>query len=186
MYGMVNRAIEDLVCERFGRDAWESICEAAGVEDSIFIANESYPDEVTYKLVGAASRALGVGAGDVLELFGEHWIRHTAAEGYGGLLEATGDTLEEFLENLPDFHSRVMLLFPGLRPPRFETETVEDGVIRVRYWSEREGLAPFVTGLLRGLGELHDTAVEVEHAVPRGEDDHDHDVFHVRWTERAA
>lgn len=32
MYGMVNKAVEGLVCQQFGEEAWEAIKERAGVE----------------------------------------------------------------------------------------------------------------------------------------------------------
>ena len=35
--------------------------------------------------------------------------------------------------------------------PRFSVEDLADGALRVHYRSEREGLAPIVVGLLRGL-----------------------------------
>ena len=183
---MVNRAIEDLVCERFGEDAWRVIREKAGVTTEVFISNESYDDATTYRLVGAAAETLGVGAADVLDLFGRHWITHTAQEGYGPLMHATGATLMEFLKNLPDFHSRVMLIFPNLKPPRFETTPLGASRVAVKYWSQRQGLAPFVTGLLQGLGDLHETAVKVHHVGLRDDAGRDHDEFVVDWTETAA
>ena len=32
MYGLVNRAVEDLVCTNFGEETWEKIKEKAGVD----------------------------------------------------------------------------------------------------------------------------------------------------------
>ena len=55
MYGMVNKAIEDLVRSNFGEDSWNRIKERAGVDEVAFISNEPYPDDVTFRLVGAAS-----------------------------------------------------------------------------------------------------------------------------------
>ena len=55
MYGMVNKAIADLVCSGFGEDKWEEIKAKAAIDIDFFISNESYPDEITYKLVGSAS-----------------------------------------------------------------------------------------------------------------------------------
>jgi hypothetical protein len=48
MYGMVNKALEDMVVERFSEDAWERIKAEAGVDIDVFISNEGYPDEITY------------------------------------------------------------------------------------------------------------------------------------------
>jgi hypothetical protein len=54
MYGMVNRAIQDLVCGNSGEEAWEQIKTVSGVDAELFVRNETYPDDVTYRLVDAA------------------------------------------------------------------------------------------------------------------------------------
>ncbi|MDB4874546.1 MAG: heme binding protein [Gemmatimonadetes bacterium] len=180
MYGMVNRAIEDLVCEKFGEEAWEQIKAMAGVDVDLFVRNETYPDDVTYRLVGAASRVLGVNAGVVLETFGEHWIVSTARDGYGELLDAAGKTLGEFLMNLPNFHSRIVLIFPKLNPPKFVCTEVEEESLRLHYHSHRPGLAPMVVGMMRGLGKMFETDVVTDMVADRAAGA-EHDEFIVRW-----
>ena len=82
MYGLVNKAVEQLVQRQFGEDKWMEIKNKAGV-DSNFVAMGSYPDEVTFSLVAAASEVLGSPPEAILEAFGEHWIQFTVDEGYG-------------------------------------------------------------------------------------------------------
>ncbi len=184
MYGMVNRAIQDLVCGKFGEDAWDRIKEMAGVDVELFVRNETYPDEVTYKLVCAAARVLGVRSSVVLETFGEHWILSTAREGYGDLLDAAGTSLPEFLQNLPNFHSRVVLIFPKLQPPRFVCTDVHEETLTLHYYSHRPELASLVVGMVRGLGKMFETDVTADLVVSRA-DGADHDEFLVRWGETA-
>ena len=181
MYGMVNKALEDMVTSRQGEDCWERIKQAAGVEVAVFISNEGYPDEMTYKLVGAVSEELKVPAQQVLEEFGKHWVLKTAAEGYGELMEAGGKTLKEFLLRLPAFHTNVALIFPQLNPPRFRCSDVGDLSLKLHYYSDREGLAPFVIGVLKGLSERFSTLTRIEHVTARGQDE-DHDVFLIDWS----
>ena len=52
MYGMVNKAVEDMVCMQFGEPVWEDIKSCAGVDIDVFMSNEAYPDEMTFQLVG--------------------------------------------------------------------------------------------------------------------------------------
>jgi hypothetical protein len=181
MYGMVNKAIEDLVISNFGADKWQTIKEKAGVEEDVFLSNESYPDKVTYDLVGAASEVIGLPARDILIAFGEHWVLNTARQGYGSMLEANGKTLSEFLINLPSFHTRVAMIFPNLQPPRFNCTEVTENSLLLHYHSHRPGLTDFVTGLLQGLGKMFDTPAEIE-TIERKADGADHDVFLVRWS----
>lgn len=179
MYGMVNKAVEELVCSRFGVDKWEQIRREAKVDEEVFISDESYPDEITYRLVGAACKVLGAKAEDVLHLFGEHWVLNTARQGYGALLDAGGKTLPDFLANLPKFHSRVSLILPKLRPPEFAVTDRTADSLHLHYRSEREGLQAFVVGLLHGLGKMFNTAVTVK-LLPRV-GGVEHDIFHVSW-----
>lgn len=176
MYGLVNRAVEDLVSERFGLQAWQRIKQRAGLDIELFISMDAYPDDVTYRLVAAASEELGLSAEQLLEAFGEYWILYTAEQGYGELLRMGGDTLLEFLQNLHDLHTHVALGFPQLQPPSFWLTDAGEGSVRLHYQSQRAGLAPMVVGLLKGLGRRFDTPVSVEHACRR-EDGAAHDEF---------
>ena len=180
MYGMVNRAVEDMVCMHHGEAVWEQIKARAGVEVDVFFGNESYPDEITYQLVAAGSEVLKLPPEKVLEAFGEHWLLHTAQEGYGGLLSAAGKSLPEFLENLPNFHTRVAMIFPKLQPPRFRTSDITGRSLRLHYFTNRPGLTPFVVGLLHGLGKRFQTPVQVT-ALEAKTQGADHDVFLIEW-----
>ncbi len=163
MLGMVNKAIEDLAISIGGPQAWDAIRAKAGVDVVAFVSSASYDDDVTYRLVGAASEVFGLPPEAVLEAFGKHWILYTGREGYGALLTATGSTVPEFLRNLDAMHARVALTFPGLMLPTFEMDELDDRRTEVCYRSERAGLAPMVLGLLKGLGTLLDQDVEVAH-----------------------
>ncbi len=185
MYGLVNRSIEDLIVGRYGQPAWEKIVLAAGFTEEVFLSNETYPDALTYRLVGEASRILGVPAPEILEAFGEHWIVQTAEASYGAMLDMGGTSLGEFLTNLPHLHSRVMLLFPKLTPPTFRTADAWDGGITVHYQTSRDGLAPFVVGIIKGLGKRFSTPVTVTQVGWR-KDTGDTDSLRVEWSRTAG
>jgi len=180
MYGMVNKAIQDLVVSNFGADQWTAIKEKAGVDEEMFLSYEGYPDKVTYDLVAAASEVLGLPARDVLIALGEHWILITARQGYGSMLEANGRSLSEFLINLPSFHTRVAMIFTDLQPPRFNCTDITDSSLKLHYHSHRSGLSDFVVGLLQGLGKMFKTPLVIE-TVERKSDLVDHDIFLVSW-----
>ena len=118
--------------------------------------------------------------GEVLGTLGEWWILKTAKEKYGSLLSTGGDSLRAFLIHLPDFHTRVMMLYPKLTPPEFQVSQVEDKSICVHYYSKREGLQEFVRGLLNGLAKLYETPSQIELLESR-HNGSDHEVFKVQW-----
>ncbi len=182
MYGMVNSAFMDLLVATSGEEALQRVKSKAGVEDDMFILTESYPDEITYKLVGAASEVLDRPAGEILNQFGRWWVVETARKSYGHLMKSGGHNLGDFLINLPNFHTRVAMMFPKLQPPTFECTDVQPTELRMHYRSHRRGLSAFVIGLLEGLGEMFAVAVTITHE-ERLDDGADHDVFHIAWSE---
>lgn len=180
MYGIVNKAIEDLVKVNFGEDKWDAVKKRSGVDVDYFLSNEPYDDAITYQLAGAVSEEMEMPVEKVLEAFGEWWILKTGKEKYGGLMQAGGNNLREFLINLPIFHNRIMLMYPKLTPPEFQISDVEDKSVHVHYFSKRVGLQEFVRGLLSGLGKMYETPVVIELLESR-DDGKNHEIFKVSW-----
>lgn len=181
MYGIVNKAIEDLVRENFGDDKWEAIKERSGVDVDFFLSNEPYDDSVTYKLAQAAADETGMSVENVLVAFGEWWVLRTSREKYGALLQAGGSNLASFLRNLPVFHNRIMLIYPKLTPPEFRVSNETENSIDLHYLSARQGLQSFVQGLLLGIGKLYNQAITVDLLQSRTTGD-SHEIFRVSWS----
>jgi len=181
MYGLVNKAIQDLVCEKFGEDKWIEIKKLSNFDDDFFIGLQAYPDSLTYDLVKNASRVLGADASVVMEAFGEYWILYTANEGYGEMLDLAGDNLSDFLNNLDMLHNRVNNIMPQLVAPQFSTRNETNNSIELEYRSKREGMAPMVVGLLRGLGKrFNKEHLKIEHIQHKNEVNDCH-VFRLEW-----
>ncbi len=180
MYGIVNKAIEELIIENFGEDKWDAIKLRSGVDIDYFISNEPYDDDITYKLAGAASEEMNITVDNVLIAFGEWWVMRTVKEKYGGLMDAGGNSLREFLINLPLFHNRVMMIYPKLTPPEFKISDVQENSLYLHYFSKRVGLKEFVRGLLQGLSKSYNTPMNIELIESRDEGK-DHEVFKLSW-----
>ena len=161
MYGLVNRALEQLLSEEHGREKWEQIKSEAGVEEEIFLGNESYPDEMTYKLVGAAAQVTQVPASDILFKLGKYWVLHIASVHYSHFMNSGGNDLLTFLHNLPNFHNRIILVFPQLKPPEFKIGKTGENFVHLHHYSHRPGLTAFVEGLLMGLSEYFRCKIQV-------------------------
>lgn len=180
MYGIVNKAIEELVTDQFGAEVWERVKQRSGVDIDFFISDEPYDDAITYQLAGAVSEEVNLPLSAVLEAFGEWWVLRTSKEKYGGLMQAGGQDLKAFLINLPVFHNRVMLIYPKLTPPEFKVTDIAERSLHIHYFSHREGLQDFVKGLISGLGKLYATPVSIELMQSRPEGA-THEVFKVTW-----
>jgi hypothetical protein len=181
VYGLVNQAVEDLIRSNHGDAVWATIRDRAGVRSESFLSMSEYPDSVTYDLVRAASEVLALPPEAILEAFGEYWVLYTSKKGYGEMLEMAGSTLPEFLMNLDQLHTRLGVVMPQLQPPSFVCSDVTDHALTLSYHSKREGLAPMVVGLLRGLGKRFETVVTIERLGGKA-DGLDHERFRVSWS----
>ncbi|MEM9023021.1 MAG: heme NO-binding domain-containing protein [Bacteroidota bacterium] len=180
MYGIVNQAIQGLVTEHFGEETWQQVKAKSGLQEDLFLNNQPYDDSITYSLAGAAAEVLGIPVHGVLVEFGKYWILTTSQKHYASLMQAGGHHLKEFMVNLPNFHSRVMLMYPELTPPEFKVSAVDENTMEVHYYSQRDGLTGFMEGLLLGLGELYSVPVTVTITAQKA-NGADHDVFLMQW-----
>ena len=180
MYGMVHLGMSTMVSDQHGAGTWQEVIAAAGYPDLVSISNESYPDEVTFALVAAACEVLGVEQDDLLRAFGRYWIDEFASQRYETLLDASGDDVPSFLSGLNNLHVRIGLIFPDYEPPRFDVSGQEDRSLMLNYVSRRDGLAPFVMGLLEGIGSRFEVEVDVRQIAKKGEDS-DGDLFAISW-----
>ncbi|MEM8484690.1 MAG: heme NO-binding domain-containing protein [Bacteroidota bacterium] len=182
MYGMVNRAIEQFIRKEHGEEVWERVASKASVSHE-FISMEQYPDSVSVNLVVGLSEVTGMGPAQVLADVGEYWVSFAYNSEYGDLLDMAGDTLPEVLANLDEMHTRVGQSFEKLDTPSFWVSDLTEDSMILHYNSSRDGLAPMVVGLVRGLGNLLDTDVSVIQVGFKG-DTGDHDEFAVAFAKK--
>jgi hypothetical protein len=183
MYGMVNEGIRTFILDNHGPEAWRTICSKAGLDELEFERMSSYDDTITYNLVGAISDYTGLSPADVLSVFGKYWIEFAGASSFGTLMRLSGKSFVEQLKGLDDMHDRILLSMPHLKPPSFEVDQVDEDLCLLHYYSDRDGLAPMVEGLLQGLAHEAGERIEVTHVTARSETD-DHDVFEIRMIGR--
>lgn len=183
VYGLINKALRDVVVAGVGQDGWTRVCRKCGSEEYFFIAFEQYPDELTYSLAGAAASELGVSIDLLLEQVGEYWSQFTVQEGYGHLLDLVGKDFDTVISRVDELHARLMVTMPELRPPSFRYNKREDGTIVVQYTSHRPGLSSLVVGLLRGLARHFGQTAVVVQTIHRNESQ-DYDEFEVKLLDR--
>lgn len=165
MYGMVHTAARSMVLETMGEAAWQNILEQADLDGEYFISGQNYSDEVTFALIGAVTKVSRIETAALLKIFGQYWIGYTAKSPYGTMFRVGGDRLDTFLMNLNRMHASVHSTMPASRMPSFELLRKENGRIDVLYTSDRNGLLPFVEGLLSGLMDYFGETGHVTHAL---------------------
>lgn len=162
MYGLVNQAIKDLVVTSFGENEWVKICELSKIDTTDFVSMQYYPDELTYGLVGSASKVLMLEPSKILNEFGKYFILYTDKAGYGALMNLFGQDFKSCLQNLNNLHSRMGMTMPQLSPPKFSFKEIDNSYYQVEYFSKRAGLCPMVIGLLEGLAKKYNVNAEIK------------------------
>lgn len=170
MYGMIHRGLRALVIEELGEAQWRDCEHQAGLGAGEFISVRVYDDEVTFNLVQIVAVRLGLSIEECLRKFGAYWIRFTADGPYGAMMRFTGRDITSFIGNLDRMHQSVLMAMPEARVPSFSIVDKAEGLVRVRYASERDGLEPLVAGLFEGLLQRFELQGSVEQVDCQGKD----------------
>ncbi|XP_071476583.1 guanylate cyclase soluble subunit beta-2-like [Diadema antillarum] len=153
-YGIINICAKDLILEKYGDEAWETIRQKAEVDDK-FVNYDLYPDALTYKIVKAAAELLGSTSDEVWELFGVYWVLWCMRRGYDALFRTLGRTLFDFLANLDFLHSVYMkTMYPNMTVPSFRVEERGDEIMILHYYSNRPQLGGIVLGIVKGVARI--------------------------------
>jgi hypothetical protein len=155
--GIIFNLVEEVVAAEMGDDVWDSLLKAAGL-DGVYTSLGSYPDEELFRLVAAASSAMGQPPDQVVRHLGEGALP-LLAERYPFFFEPYTST-EPFLRTLNAvIHSEVRKLYPGAEVPDFDFESEGSGVLVIGYESPRRlcSLAEgFIVATARHYGEQVD------------------------------
>lgn len=153
MYGLIHRAMRDMVLERLGQAAWQAIEIEQAIGPGELISMTVYDDALTMRLMGALATTLDLPMPQMLHAFGRHWVDFVYKGAYGSIMHFTGSDLVTLLRNLDRMHHTVRITLPAAIVPSFVVIDVSPEAICVEYRSEREGLETMVEGLLEGLIE---------------------------------
>ncbi len=168
MYGMIHRAMRQMVQEELGEDAWLALEQKLEIGPTELLTGMVYDDALTLDIVSEAAARLNLSVEQCLEAFGQYWVRFAGQGSLSSIMKFTGQNLANFITNLDRLHLAVGAAMPGARLPAFTTLENAPGHLVVEYHSDRVGLEPFVKGLLQGLMDRFQTRGEIA-VVRRGE-----------------
>lgn len=179
MYGMIHKAIRDMVKSAHGEEAWQKVLAESGAADGDFLSLRSYDDDIAYSLVGACASVLEAPASACLQQFGQFWILVTAADHYGDMMRSYGQDSFGLLAQMNEMHERISSTFSGYKPPHFTVELTSDTECLLHYRSVRQGLSDFVVGLVQGLGEFYNEEITISLRETSLVDGGEHSTFQV-------
>ena len=160
MYGIINVAIQDYAIANFGPEKWEAIKQESGVDVDFTLTDNPYNDAVAYKIAQASANQMNLSAEDVLQGIGESVIATTNIK-FNAFIDSRGNTLKDYLVNLPNFHNRIAMIYPELNAPQFKVSHLEENSLQVHYVSQTQGIRPFIMGYLIGLTKIFDETATV-------------------------
>lgn len=179
MYGFVNNAIKDYVVSTFGQPLWSKVKKECALKPTFLDAEQPYNEELILATAKAVSNHTQIPISDILRSFGEH-ISLTLSEKYKFLMESRGENLKDYLVNLPNFHNRIMLIYPELTPPEFRISNVAPNSLYLHYTSDKSGMKDLLIGYIDGLVKIFNETVFVE-TVESPNESRPQEVFKINW-----
>lgn len=153
MYGMIHRALRQMVNEQLGEEAWKALEKKLNIGPTELLTAMAYDDALTFAILAEAADRLNLTTDACLFAFGSYWIRYADQGSLASIMNFTGATLPSFIANLGRLHLAVGAAMPGTKLPTFSVLESGEQHMLVEYRSERTGMSEFVRGLFYGLME---------------------------------
>jgi hypothetical protein len=142
MLGVVNKAIEAFVCQRYGDKLWADLLIDLSLPGYEFEAMLTYEDGITYDLIDRLAKRQSKLHQDVLEDIGGYLVA-----------EDSQATFEGFLLSFDDLNDRVALALDILEMPMIRVLPISAEKIHVRVAPKWHGFSHVLVGLLRALAD---------------------------------
>ena len=163
MHGLINRSVQNYVCDTFGHDVWGQVTGSADLGFTEIEAMMTYEDDVTTRLIDALSLVTGRPRDDLLEDIGTYLVSTPKLEGVRRLLRFGGVTFEEFLLSLDDLPDRARLAVADLDLPELEMDERASGCFELYCRSAVSGFGFVFVGMLRVIADDYGALVLLDH-----------------------
>ncbi|KAK0401830.1 hypothetical protein QR680_015996 [Steinernema hermaphroditum] len=165
MIGWIHLCVQQMILDKYGADLWQKILSDSGIEaNKVYHAKKVYEDKEIYRTIRSISINSDIPVEKIWEMFGEHMVDYAFQNGFDKLLVSMADNIQDFIDNLNAMHFFILKLYlnTDVRGPAFQSERLDDGTIRLHYFSNREGIYPMVMGLLRQAArKLFDIEIKI-------------------------
>lgn len=168
MHGLINRSIQSFICDSYTADIWIEIAAKANLEFTEFEAMLTYEDEITPRVLDAASGVLARPRNDIMEDIGAYLVSHPSFESLRRLLRFGGIDFEELLHSLDDLHDRARLAVSDLELPRLELRSHGGGQFSLICEAPVTGYGHVMMGILRVMADDYGALALLEHTGSSG------------------
>lgn len=164
MHGLINRSIQNYVCDSYGEDIWQGAVALAGLAEQNFEAMLTYPDTVTPQILDATSAVLGRPRDELMEDIGTYLVSHPNTEAVRRLLRFGGVNFTDFLHSLDDLPARARLAVSDLHLPMIELVEYANGRFGLVCDSPVKGYGHLMMGILRVMADDYGALALLDHA----------------------
>lgn len=163
MHGLINRSIQNYVCDSFGAETWHSIAMEAELQDAEFEAMLTYEDALTPRVLDAVGVVLGRGREELMEDIGTYLVSNPNTEAVRRLLRFGGVDFNDFLHSLDDLPARARLAVADLHLPAIELHDEGAGHFSLYCDSPLAGYGNLLMGVLRVMADDYGALVLLDH-----------------------
>jgi hypothetical protein len=163
MHGLINRSVQCFLRDAYGSETWSEISRAAGLGFDNFEALLGYEDDLTDRVLAAASDRLAKPVEVLMEDLGTYVIATPGFDHLRRLLRFGGASFVDFLHSLDDLEDRVRLAVPELSLPRLAVQDFDADRLTLCCRFERPGWGHVVVGVLRAMADDYGALVVIDH-----------------------
>ncbi len=164
MHGLINRSIQNYVCDSYGVESWQRAVALADLPETDFEAMLSYEDNVTPLILDAVGAALRRPRDELMEDIGTYLVSHPNTEAVRRLLRFGGVNFADFLHSLDDLPARARLAVSDLHLPAIELMEHSDGRFSLLCDSPVAGYGNLLMGALRVMADDYGALALLDHA----------------------
>lgn len=168
MHGLINRSIQNYVCDSAGTEVWRDTVQLARLGFDEFESMLSYPDGLTPKILDAACAILARDRAEVMEDIGTYLVSHPGYEPVRRLLRFGGVNFSDFLHSLDDLPARARLALSDLQLPAIELREHCEGQFSLLCEAPVAGYGYLMMGVLRVMADDYGALVVLDHAGTAG------------------
>lgn len=165
MKGVILKALQDMVEEKFGRNKWKEILKASDLmEDTDFFVADNVDDNIVIKILESLCKVLNITMKEAGEAFGEYWVCSYAPKTYSAFYFKNKNA-KEFLCDMDKVHTWCTNNIDGASPPHFEYRWLDEKTLLMKYISKRN-LKDIFIGLVKGVGKYYKENLKVSELAP--------------------
>tara|TARA_R110002094_G_scaffold118852_1_gene114072 strand:+ start:816 stop:1409 length:594 start_codon:yes stop_codon:yes gene_type:complete len=164
MHGLINRTIQQFVCDTYGVPVWEDICARIGLEFTDFEAMLSYEKSYISDLLTAMADVVGRPRASMMEDLGTYLVTAPGFDAARRLLRFGGVNFVDFLHSLDDLPDRVRLAVSDLYLPALELHSHADNRFSLRCMADISGYGHVMMGILRVMADDYGALAWLDHA----------------------